>query len=413
MAKPPSTPTGTTKPAAKSAAAPEPAAKPAVKPAAKPAAPKAAAPVIREISPAPAPKPAPVPAPKAEAAPKPAAKAGGKVKKINLAFQGGGAHGAFSWGVADALLEDGRLEVEGVVGTSAGAMNAAVTTYGLATGGREGARRELRKFWKAISDAGKMGPLQPTWMDKVFGNGSLDHSPMWMMLDAMSRIFSPYELNPLNLNPLRDVVEACVDFDVLRKQKAVKLFLAATNVKTGKVKVFEKDELCIEAVLASACLPFLFQTVEVNGEPYWDGGYMGNPPLFPLMYECESQDIVITHINPINIPEVPHKAGAIFDRINTLSFNSSLMREMRVVNFINKVVRDGYTDNGKLREAYIHSIMAEDVMAALPVSSKLNPDWEHLEFLFNLGREKGKEFLSRHFDKIGHTSSVDIEATFL
>jgi NTE family protein len=331
-------------------------------------------------------------------------------KRINLAFQGGGAHGAFTWGVVDRLLEDGRLEVEGIVGTSAGAMNAAVTAYGLSKGGNDEARAQLARFWKAISDAGKNGPLQPSWLDKLFGNGSLEYSPMWHWLDMVSRVMSPYQLNPFDFNPLRDVLTEVVDFEYMQRQNKVKLFLAATNVLTGRVKVFSKEEISPNAVLASGCLPFLFKAVEVNGEHFWDGGYMGNPPLFPLIYECETPDILIVQINPINIPEVPTDAAGIFDRINTLSFNSSLMREMRVIHFVTQLVDGG--DN-RHKRIFIHTVDAEDEMAKMTVSSKLNPDWDHLQRLYHIGRERADAFLARHFDDIGARSSTDIKAKFL
>jgi NTE family protein len=334
----------------------------------------------------------------------------GNRKRINLAFQGGGAHGAFTWGVVDRLLEDGRLEVEGIVGTSAGAMNAAVTAYGLSKGGNEEARMQLARFWKMISDAGKHGPLQPSWLDKMFGNGSLEYSPMWRWLDMVSRVMSPYQLNPFDFNPLRDVLTEVVDFDYMQRQNRVKLYLAATNVLTGRVKVFSKEEISPNAVLASGCLPFLFKAVEVNGEHYWDGGYMGNPPLFPLIYECESQDILIVQINPINIPEVPTDAAGIFDRINTLSFNSSLMREMRVIHFVTQLIDQGDTRHKRI---HIHTVDAEDEMAKMTVSSKLNSDWDHLLRLFRIGRERADAFLAAHFDDVGVRSSTDIQAKFL
>jgi NTE family protein len=340
----------------------------------------------------------------------PPAQASSNRKRISLAFQGGGAHGAFTWGVVDRLLEDGRIEVEGIVGTSAGAMNAAVTAYGLSKGGPAQARHELATFWRKISEAGQKGPLQPSWLDKMMGNGSLEFSPMWHWLDMVSRVMSPYQLNPFDLNPLRDVLLDVVDFEFMKHQNKVKLFLCATNVLTGRVKVFSHNELSVNAVLASGCLPFLFKAVEVNGEHYWDGGYMGNPPLFPLIYECESRDILIVQINPINIPEVPTEAPAIFDRINTLSFNSSLMREMRVINFVSQLVDQG--DN-RHKRVLIHTVDAEDVMARMTVSSKLNPDWDHLLRLYAIGRERADAFLQKHFDDLNVRSSTDIAAKFL
>jgi NTE family protein len=334
-------------------------------------------------------------------------------KKINLALQGGGAHGAFAWGVIDRLLEDDRLEIDGIVGTSAGAMNAAVTACGLAEGGSAGAREKLYEFWKRISDAAQSSPLQPSVFDRMFKPGSLDMSPGYYMLDSLSRMMSPYQLNPMNINPLRDVLYSVVDCDVLHDQDKVKLFICASNVLTGKIKVFNQDSVSIDAVLASACLPFMFQAVEVDGEYYWDGGYMGNPPLYPLIYHCGSRDVVIVQLNPIRIPEVPKTAQAIMDRINTLSFNSSLMREMRAINFVTKLIDSGFDDNGRLKRMLIHTIDAEQEVCQLGVSSKLNADWRFLTGLHEIGRQKADAFLNDHFDAIGVRSSTDIEEKFL
>lgn len=334
-------------------------------------------------------------------------------KKINLALQGGGAHGAFAWGVIDRLLEDDRLEVDGIVGTSAGAMNAAVTAYGLAAGGPAMARAKLQEFWGKISDAAKNSPLQPSMFDKMMKPGSLDTSPGWMMMDALSRVMSPYQLNPMNLNPLRDVLHSVVDCETLHKQSKAKLFICASNVLTGKIKVFNERDVSIEAVLASACLPFMFQAVEVDGEFYWDGGYMGNPPIYPLIYHCDANDVLIVQLNPIKIPEVPKTSQAILDRINTLSFNSSLMREMRAINFVTKLIENGFTDGGRLKPMLIHTIDAEDEVCSLGVSSKLNAQWDFLSDLYEMGRAKTSDFLDKHFDDIGNRSSTNIEEKFL
>lgn len=336
-------------------------------------------------------------------------------KKINLALQGGGAHGAFAWGVIDRLLEDDRLEIDGIVGTSAGAMNAAVTAYGLALGGPEMARAKLQEFWGKISDAAKNSPLKPSMFDKMMkpGSGSLDMSPGWMVMDALSRVMSPYQLNPMNINPLRDVLSSVLDCETLHKQSKAKLFICASNVLTGKIKVFNEGNVTVEAVLASACLPFMFQAVEVDGEFYWDGGYMGNPPIYPLIYHCDSNDVLIVQLNPIKIPEVPKTSQAILDRINTLSFNSSLMREMRAINFVTKLIENGFTDGGRLKPMLIHTIDAEEEVCAMGVSSKLNAQWDFLSSLYEMGREKASGFLDKHFDDLGERSSTNIEEKFL
>ncbi len=344
--------------------------------------------------------------------PKPTRRHGGR-KIINIALQGGGSHGAFAWGVLDRLLEEPSIAVEGVVGTSAGAVNAAVTAYGLSVGGNDGARTKLAEFWRAVSDSARLSPLQPSWLDAIQGPGSLDHSPGYLMMDALSRAFSPYELNPLNHNPLREVLCKVIDFPVLRAAGKVKLFTSASNVLTGRLRVFQCHEQTVDTVLASACLPFMFQAVEVGGEHYWDGGYMGNPPIFPLIYECQSRDVVLVMINPIAIDHVPRTPRAIMDRIKTLSFNSSLMREMRAINFVSRLVDRGFDDEGRLKQMLIHCIDAEERMRELGESSKFNARWEFLQHLHELGRERGEAFLNAHYDKLGRESSTPIAERFL
>jgi NTE family protein len=338
---------------------------------------------------------------------------GAKPKPINLALQGGGSHGAFAWGVLDRLFEDGRIVIEGIVGTSAGAMNAAVTAYGLTVGGNEGARRSLRRFWEAVAERGANSIMQPSWFDQLMSPGNLDYSPGWIAMDMMSRVFSPYQINPTNFHPLRDILSEQIDFEELRQSEKVKLFVCASNVRTNRLRVFEHCDMSIDAVVASSCLPSLFQAVEIDGEHYWDGGYMGNPPIFPIIYNCTSADVVLIMINPIQTKQVPQTAQAILDRINTLSFNSSLMREMRAINFVNRLVDGGFDDGGRLKKMLIHCIDAEDEMSDLGVSSKLNVRGEFLNWLFELGRSRTEIFLRDHFDKIGKESSTSIDKRFL
>jgi len=349
---------------------------------------------------------------KVEAAKSKSGTSSGK-KRMNLALQGGGSHGAYAWGVLDRLFEEESIEFDGIVGTSAGAMNATVAAYGLAKGGNAGGREALHNFWRKISDAAKKGPLQPSMLDKMIGRGNMDYSPGWLFMDALSRMLSPYQLNPMNVNPLRDTLLEAVDFDFLHKENKVKLFICASNVMTGRHKVFTEKEVSVDAVLASACLPFMFQAVEIDGQHYWDGGYMGNPPLYPLFYHTNTPDVMIVQINPINIPELPTTAQNILDRINTLSFNSSLMREMRAIHFVTKLIDNGFDDDGRLKRVNIHTIDAEDYLGKLSVSSKLNADWDFLQQLFKVGRAKAEDFLDQHYDKIGVTSSTDIEKKFL
>src|SRR6266852_3803300 len=337
-----------------------------------------------------------------------------ETKTINLALQGGGAHGAFTWGVLDRILEDERIVIEGVSATSAGAMNAAVFTYGFAVGGRDGAKRALAGFWRRVSHAASQGPLQPSWLDKMMGNHSLQFSPAFVMADLMTRLFSPYELNPLNRNPLKDVLEASVDFEALRESDCpIKLYLSATNVRTGKVKVFERHEICADRVLASGCLPLMFQAVEIEGEHYWDGGYMGNPAIFPLIYGCESRDVVIVHINPLERQELPRTASEILNRINEISFNSSLMREMRAINFVTKLIDDGKVVDNGLRRLLVHSISADEVMVKLGVSSKLNADWDFLLHLHAAGRTYADAWIAANYDRLGRESTADIRQQYL
>ena len=335
-------------------------------------------------------------------------------KTINLALQGGGAHGAFTWGVLDRLLEDGRVDFEAISATSAGAMNATVFAYGMAVGGREGARKAMEGFWRRISHSGNSSPLRPSFFDQMMGKKSLEGSPAFMFFDMMTKVLSPYQFNPFNFNPLRKVLEQCVDFDMLRRAKCpVKLFLSATNVRTGKVKVFGNDEIGADAVLASGCLPFLFHAVEIDGEAYWDGGYMGNPVIYPLIYNCDSRDVMIVHINPIQRAEVPKTAVEIMNRINEISFNSSLMREMRAISFVTKLIDNGKLDDKEFRLMRIHGIAADDVMCGLGVASKMNADWDFLTNLRDVGRERAQAWLDANFDKIGESSTVDIAATYL
>ncbi|WP_349631197.1 patatin-like phospholipase family protein [Bradyrhizobium sp. AUGA SZCCT0222] len=337
-----------------------------------------------------------------------------QVRTINLALQGGGAHGAFTWGVLDRLLDEKDVAFEGLSATSAGAMNAAVFAYGLSVGGREGARKALTDYWKRVSDAASLGPLQPSPIDRLLGNHKLTWSPVFSLLSFVTRVLSPYEFNPSDYNPLREVVEQSIDFEVLKRPDCpVKLFLSATNVRTGKVKIFSGAEISASAVMASACVPTMFHAVEIDGEAYWDGGYMGNPALFPLIYNCKSSDIVIVHINPLFRKELPHAAVDILNRINEISFNSSLMREMRAVSFITRLVKQNHIVGGDVRQIFIHSVADDEFMGALSPTSKYNADWDFLVFLRDQGRKCANDWLTNHFVKLGVESSVNIDEVYL
>ncbi|MBA4397544.1 MAG: patatin, partial [Syntrophus sp. (in: bacteria)] len=249
-------------------------------------------------------------------------------KGINVALQGGGSHGAFTWGVLDRLLEEDRIFIDGISGTSAGAMNAVVVADGLMKGGKKGARQALHDFWHAVSEAARFSPIRRTPFDVITGNWNLDQSPSYLMFDMLERLASPYQLNPLNMNPLRDLLVEQVNFERVRSCNQVKLFVCATNVRSGRVKVFERPEITADMVMASACLPFMYQAVEIDGEAYWDGGFMGNPVLFPFAYKCMCKDVVIVQINPMRRDEIPKTAQEILNRANEITFNGGLMKEL-------------------------------------------------------------------------------------
>ncbi|MDP2331485.1 MAG: patatin-like phospholipase family protein [Reyranella sp.] len=336
-----------------------------------------------------------------------------EIKRINLALQGGGAHGAYTWGVLDRLLDEERIEVEAISGTSAGAMNAAVFADGMGRGGRDEARRALDAFWTNISQASQTGPLQPTPFDLYASGWNLDHSAAFVAFDMLTRMLSPYQLNPTNLNPLRGVLERSVDFKRLEGCRSVKLFISATNVKSGKVRVFQSGEITPDVLLASACLPFLFQAVTVEGDPYWDGGYMGNPAIFPLIYGTGTQDVVIVQINPLGCDRVPTTAAEIMNRVNEISFNSSLMREMRAISFVTDLIDQQKLDSNTYKRVNVHWIESERQMRGLGVSSKLNARMDFLLHLKAIGRQAADEWLASHFDAIGRRSTIDIKEKFL
>lgn len=340
----------------------------------------------------------------------PATRSAPGVKRINLALQGGGAHGAFGWGVMDKFLEDGRVEIEGLSGTSAGSMNAVVYAYGKLKG-NDGARQALHDFWKAISDAG-----QRFAMPRMPWDMGVKENPIQGMMKSMMSAYSPYQLNPTNYNPLREVLEQQVDFAALERSQGTKLFLCATNVRTGKVKIFNTPEITADVVLASACLPQVFQAVEIDGEHYWDGGYMGNPVLYPLFYNTESRDVVILHINPIERPGPPTTSADIANRLNEITFNSSLIKELRAVYFVQKLLDDGWIKDefrSRLKYVLIHSVRADSAMSDLSAASKMSSDWKFLTMLRDRGRALATEWLAENFQHLGVRSSVDLKKEFL
>jgi NTE family protein len=333
-------------------------------------------------------------------------------KPINLALQGGGAHGAFTWGVLDWMLESRRFTVEGISGTSAGAMNAVVLADGFHKGGEDGAREALERFWKAVSDQAWLSPLRRSPIDIIMGQWSLDMSPSYLAFDIASRFASPYEFNPLNINPLRDVVEATVDFEAVRACDRLKIFISATNVQSGKIKVFSDGEITLDAVMASACLPHVFQAVEIDGVPYWDGGYMGNPPLFPLFGTTGSSDTVLVQINPVERKETPRTAREILNRLNEITFNSTLLREMRAIEFVTRLIEDGKLEAGHYQKVHMHRISATE-LNPLQASSKVNAEWRFLTHLRDIGRAAAQDWAEENYEAVGKRSSVDLRAEFL
>ncbi|NDF11675.1 MAG: patatin-like phospholipase family protein [Proteobacteria bacterium] len=337
-------------------------------------------------------------------------------KHLNLALQGGGAHGAFTWGVLDRLLEEDSLSIDGITATSAGAMNAALAVYGIAKGGAANGVSEAKKamdmFWRKVSAAAVLSPLQPTIFDKMMGNTDMSMSPSFMAMDYLTRMFSPYQLNYFDLNPLEDVLKEVIDFDILQ-QSNKRLFINATNVLSGKIKVFEVHEIDAKVLMASACLPFIFKTVEIDGQPYWDGGYSGNPALFPLIYSCNSTDVLIVQINAVNIDHVPTTANDIMNRVNEISFNSNLMREVRAISFVSKLLKKGKVKEDEYKDIRLHLIEADEIMAGLGHASKFNADWDFLVHLKEIGRQSAEDWVKKNAAKVGCESSVDIKDYFL
>ncbi len=340
-----------------------------------------------------------------------------RIKHIDLALQGGGAHGAFTWGVLDRLLEDERIEIAAISGTSAGAMNAVVLADGLMAGGRKGAREALRRFWSRVSNASGRGPMVPDALVAFFGNWSLEGSPLHLYMDWVARSMSPHQFNPLDLNPLRDIVATEVDFERVRACDKVRLFVSATNVRTGRLKEFRQTELSADAVMASACLPLMFRAVEIDGEAYWDGGYLGNPSLLPLIADSPAHDLVLVQINPSRREGLPTTAADILDRLNEITFNSSLVKELRSLALIQQLLRlEGappgagraplFTQISALR---MHRIEAEDELAGLGAASKINTAWPFLTRLHRIGHRAAQAWLESNFTHLGRRATLALD----
>lgn len=328
--------------------------------------------------------------------------------KVDLALQGGGAHGAYTWGVLDRLLEEPWLNIDGISGTSAGAMNAAALISGYAANGAEGARAALELFWRRVSEAGRSSPLQRSPFDVLIGRWTLDTSPFFVATDLMSRLFSPYDLNPGGVNPLRDILAETIDFQRLAGAP-IKLFVTATSVSTGRPRVFRNSDVSPDALLASACLPTMFQAIEIDGEAYWDGGYSGNPTITPLVRECDSHDTILVQINPIERKKTPRLATDIFNRLNEVSFNAVLLKELRMIALLRQNAHPNGEEGARWAGMRIHRISTE-MMTELSASSKLIAEWQFLCMLRDEGRRSAEAFLESHQQDIGVRSTLDLEA---
>jgi NTE family protein len=329
-------------------------------------------------------------------------------KSVSLALQGGGSHGAFTWGVLDALLEDVRLQLDGISGASAGAMNAVVMGHGFAqhpdhpAAARQAAREALATFWRKIAQMGEASKLQRGW------------AQMWLSgWRASGASLSPYQFNPLDINPLRKLLASCVDFKLLAKTAAPQIHVCATHVNTGKAEIFSGKQLTEAAVMASACLPMLFRAVEIDGEHYWDGGFSGNPALHPLIYRCQASDIVLIQINPIERNTVPDTESEIMDRMNELTFNASLLTQMRAIDLVNRFIDKGYLPPERYRTVRLHRIDGGEALEAYPASSKSSADGQLVDALFELGRQCGQRWLKKHYDEVGIKSSINISKDYL
>jgi len=327
--------------------------------------------------------------------------------RIDLALQGGGSHGAFTWGVLDRLLEEPWIEIAAVSGTSAGAMNAAVLADGWTDGGAAGARAALDKYWKRVSKAAAFSPLQRSPLDRLLGRWTLDTSPAYLAMDLMSRVASPYHLNPLGLNPLSSILAESIDFERLARSP-IKLFITATNVRTGRGRIFRNAQITPDVLLASACLPTMFQAIEIDGEPYWDGGFAGNPTITPLVRESDACDVVLVQINPRERAETPRTASDILNRLNEISFNSPLMKELRMIALLRQVADPGEGEGARWAQMRTHRIMT-DRLAEFGASSKLNAEWEFVSMLKTEGRRTADEFLAANGADLGSRSTADLD----
>jgi NTE family protein len=334
------------------------------------------------------------------------------MKTINLALQGGGAHGAFTWGVLDKLIEDGRLDIEAISGTSAGAMNAAVLADGFMRDGGDGARQRLREFWQGVSERGLGGSMGKI-LGPILSFWKLPAYPGLSVFQDFVNFTSPYAFNPLNINPLRDLLDELVDFERVRANTGLRLYISATNVRDGKIKVFSGDEVTADAVMASACLPWLFKAVEIGGEHYWDGGFTGNPALFPFFDSTVSEDILLVQVNPIRREDVPTTGHEIMERVGEITFNESLLREFRAIDFVNRLMGENRLASGRYRANRLHRIDATKALADHTASSKMDTSWAFFTELHAAGREAAGAWLRRHYDDVGVKGTLDLRSEFV
>ena len=329
-------------------------------------------------------------------------------KAVSLALQGGGSHGAFTWGVLDALIEDGRVAFEAVTGASAGAMNAVVLVDGWLAGGPDGARAALEAFWREASLDADLKPVQQSWIDGLFH--------VWKgnpFVEAWLKVLNPgpYAANPLNINPLRGALERVVDFERLRSTSTADVFVSATNVWTGKLAVFERERLTADHLMASACLPTVFQAVEIDGVPYWDGGYLGNPALYPL-HEARTRDILLVQINPVERRETPRTAQDIQNRLNEITFNANLMRELRAIDFVHGLIEEGGQEVEGLERVFLHRIDGTDLLDDYAASSRLDARWRMIERLRDKGRKAAQAWLEQGYGEVGVRCSLDLKQAY-
>jgi NTE family protein len=347
---------------------------------------------------------------------------------VNLALQGGGSHGAFTWGVLDALLEDGRVSIEGISGTSAGAMNAVALAHGFAQAqgknklsASDAARASLSNFWNSVVKMGAVGEAQRAPFDMLMGSLGGAASPVGQMMSSMTNMWSaalsqsasPYQNNPLDINPLKSFLEKNINFEAIAAQKRLKLFVVATGVTTGKAEVFSGKRLTAKAVMASACLPTLFKAVEIEGEHYWDGGYSGNPAIHPLIYNCTSRDIVLVQINPVKRDKLPTTAAEILDRMNEITFNAGLLAEMRAIDFVKRLIAQDKLDTNHYKDVLMHRIDGGELLEDYNAASKVSTNSQMIYALRDLGRDSARTWLVKNFSALGVKDTVNLAHDYL